>query len=200
MEPLAIVNKQCRIYDVATRECPLLFESSASGPWALSRDGRSAVGADQLGQLQVVDLSSPNSPRSIGLITTPQSISMSPDGQLIAMCGMNPWKSSSVHLAKLLFRVPASLDPRYQSFEWHPSSRMLAIGPYKHGIELWDIDAIVCVACLSVGRDGSLRSSRVSFVGLQLVERKLKSLEHLRSTARVHTSWKEVLIDGKQFR
>ena len=58
---LAIVNKQCRIYEVAAVGCPLLFESSAGGAWSFSSDGRSVVGADQTGQLQVVDLSNPSS-------------------------------------------------------------------------------------------------------------------------------------------
>ncbi len=156
---LAIVNKQCRIYDVTTRECPLLFESGASGPWTFSRDGRSAVGADQLDQLQVVDLSKPSSPRSIVLVATPKSISMSPDAQLIAM-----WRDEAVEIVqcasgKVLFRVPASIDPRYQSFEWHPSSRMLAIGPYKHGIELWDIEGYR-LCSLPIGGPGWFRFDR----------------------------------------
>ena len=135
---LAIVNKQCRIYDVAAQGSPLLFESSAGGSWTFSCDGRSVVGADQSGQLQIVDLSDPSSLRSIGCSANPKLISLSPDAQMIAM-----WHNDSVEVVqcasgKVLFRVPAPRD-QYQSFEWHPSSQMLAIGPYNHGIELWDI-------------------------------------------------------------
>ena len=53
------------------------------------------------------------------------------------------WHDDSVEVVectsgRVLFRVAAPRDPPYQSFVWHPSSRILAIGPYMHGIELWD--------------------------------------------------------------
>ncbi len=40
---------------------------------------------------------------------------------------------------KLLFRVPVAPAREYQSFAWHPSSKVLAFRSSKDGIELWDV-------------------------------------------------------------
>ncbi len=136
---LAIVDKQCRIYDVSTQACPLLFETSAGGVWAFSPDGQKVVGTTHKGELQLVELSRPNSIQTMGWFANATQIALSPDSKAIAMRRDDLIEVIECASGTLLFRVPAPPAREYQSFAWHPSSKVLAFRSSKDGIELWDV-------------------------------------------------------------
>jgi eukaryotic-like serine/threonine-protein kinase len=136
---LAIFNDQCHVYLLNSDSHEMIFESTSGGPWTFSDDGSQLLGTDGDGQMLIVDPHMPQTRKIIGHLRGKHFISMSPDSKSAAI-----WMDHSIQVVdfgtgKVVLRVAPPGLPAYQSFAWHPNSKLLAVRSDDHGIELWDV-------------------------------------------------------------
>jgi eukaryotic-like serine/threonine-protein kinase len=136
---LAIIKDTCRVYCWNSAVSQLLFETTSSGPWDFNVAGSQLIGIDGDGELKLVDLQNPLSIVTIGNFRSQNHISMSPNSRYAALWMEHAIQVVDLQTAQTVLRVAAPALPFYQSFEWHPSSKILAIRSDQRGIELWNV-------------------------------------------------------------
>ena len=139
---LMVLNDHCRVYRLTVKSADQAFESKSRGWWAFSSDNTRILGADEGGDLKLIELAKGTIIRSFGPRVTIGRPLISPDNSKVAIVTNEAIEVLDLETGATRARFDRpTITGESVPYAWHPNSSVLAVGPYEiEGVVLWDVE------------------------------------------------------------
>lgn len=138
---LLILDESCRVFRIKNGGLELIFRSARLGDWDFSPDSRQILGLTGDGTLEIFDLQTAKSVRTLGSLAALDEIAVAPDARRAALL-----LDDAVHVIDLMSGKMDFLSDEsggaseMQRFAWNPDSQTLAMAQERgKGIGLWNV-------------------------------------------------------------